>query len=243
MNVALILAAGVGQRMRSGGLPKQFLKLFGKPIIIYTLEKFEDSPDIDAIVLVCRDGYVDRMRRLLEEYHVGKVSRLIVGGSSRQASLRKGLKAIREDGGKDGDIVVIHDGVRPMVSPATIRENIRVAKAYGCAITVRPATESVVITDSESAGIRDFKKRRDTYSLTAPQSFRLEKLWEAYASGGAEECGGMPLLDAGMLCASRGEDVRLVKEQNKNIKITTPEDFYYLKAMIELEENKSIFGI
>ncbi len=243
MNLALILAAGVGQRMRNSGLPKQFLKLFGKPIIIYTLERFEQSPEIDAIVIVCREGYLDLMRGLLADYSMRKVSHLVIGGNSRQASLRKGLEAIREKGGKDEDIVVIHDGVRPMVSLSTIRENVRMAREHGCAVTVRPATESVVVTDSGVAGIADFKNRRSTYFLTSPQTFLLGTIWKAYEAADAEDYGGMPLLDAGMLYASRGEDVHLVKERNKNVKITTPEDFYYLKAMIELEENMSIFGI
>ena len=245
MNTALILAAGVGQRMRNSGLPKQFLKLFGKPILIYTLERFEQSPDIEDVVMVCRDGYVDFVGKLLKDYRIRKVSRLVVGGSSRQESIRKGLEAIRENGGKDEDIVVIHDGVRPMVSPRTLRENIRRAREHGCAITVRSATESIVITDSEAAGIDDFKKRRSTYFLTSPQSFFLGSLWKAYEAAAAESgtYGDMPLLDAGMVYAAYGGKAYLVKEQNKNIKITTPEDFYYLKAMIELEENKSIFGI
>ena len=243
MNIAMILAAGVGQRMRSGGLPKQFLKLFGKPIIVYTLEKFQQHPDIDRIVVVCREGYTDYMSRILHEYDLTKVCRVAVGGSSRQASLGRGLEAIRQVGGEAGDIAVIHDGVRPMVSATTIRENIRVAREHGCAITVHPVSETVVITEGESATIRDFKKRRSTYSLTAPQTFQLGDLLAAYDAGAGPEYEGMPLLDAGMLYASRGGDVRLVKEQGMNIKITTPEDFYYLKAMIELEENKSVFGI
>lgn len=244
MNIALILAAGVGQRMRSAGLPKQFLKLFGKPIIIYTLEKFESCPEIDAVVIVCRDGYIDYMNQLLTDYRIKKCSKVIVGGNDRQSSLKKGLEAVSSVSSQPDDIVVIHDGVRPMVSLSTIQENIRVAKEYGCAITVRPVTESVVITDLDTAAIKDFKKRKDTYSLTAPQSFQLERLQKTYLlSKEIEECEGVPLLDAGMLYASRGGEVHLVKEQGNNIKITTPEDFYYLKSMIELEENKSIFGI
>ncbi len=243
MNTALILAAGVGQRMRNAGLPKQFLKLFGKPIIIYTLEKFANHPEIDDVFIVCREGYLDYMNQLLQEYRVQKISKVLVGGNERQISLRKGLEMLRAEGRQDDDVIVIHDGVRPMVSSATIRENIRVAKRHGCAITVHPAIESIVITDSDQAGIDDFKKRRSTYFLTAPQSFLLGKIWWLYTEEVAEEYKGMPLLDAGMLYASQGGEVHLVKEQNKNVKITTPEDFYYLKAMLELEENKSIFGI
>ncbi len=243
MNIAMILAAGVGQRMRSAGLPKQFLKLYGKPIIIYTLEKFEDNPEIDKIVVVCREGYTDQLEELLQIHHIQKVAKMVLGGNDRQASLLRGLQAIKSMGAAKDDIVIIHDGVRPMILSATISENIRIAREYGCAVTVHPVTESVVITDSVNIGINDFKKRADTYSLTAPQSFRLGELLQAYKETTDSSFNGMPLLDAAMVYAKSGRSVHLVKEQGPNIKITTPEDFYYLKAMIELEENKYIFGL
>lgn len=242
MNYALILAAGVGQRMRSAGMPKQFLKLFGKPIIIYTLEKFENSEDIDKIVVVCREGYTDQLKELLQLYHIGKVEKIIIGGDDRQASLRRGLSALGDIGAKSDDIIVIHDGVRPLISSATIRENVRVAQQYGCAVTVHPVNESVVITDEEEAKMGNFKKRAATYSLTAPQSFRFGEIVKAYESEQDADA-KIPLLDAAMVYANSGRTVHLVKEPGTNIKITTPEDFYYLKAMLELEENKYIFGL
>ena len=158
MNIAIVLAAGVGQRMRNGGLPKQFLKLMGKPIIIYTLEKFEESREIDQIIVVCHGSYIEHMQNLLSFYQIKKVTKVIVGGSDRQSSLLRGLDSMIESGGKAEDIVVIHDGVRPLVDLSTIHENIRVAKQYGCAITVHPVTESVVITESEEAEMADFQK-------------------------------------------------------------------------------------
>ncbi len=243
MNAAIVLAAGVGQRMRNGGLPKQFLKLMGKPIVIYTLEKFEESQDIDQVIVVCHGSYIEHMRKLLSLYQISKVAEVIVGGSDRQGSLKRGLDWIEEYGGKPEDIVVIHDGVRPLVQLSTIHENIRVARQFGCAITVHPVTESVVITDSQEAVMGDFKKRADTYSLTAPQTFQLGKLQEAYEKIGSFREGDIPLLDAAMVYAKAGGDIHLVKEQGANIKITTPEDFYCLKAILELEENKFVFGL
>lgn len=243
MNHAIVLAAGIGQRMRNGGLPKQFLKLMGKPIIIYTLEKFEASTEIDDIIIACHGSYVDYMHRLLQLYQIKKVSRVVVGASDRQGSLQRGLEALAENGGAEDDIAVIHDGVRPLLSPATIHENIRVAKQYGCAITVHPVTETVVITGTDTVGMSGFKKRADTYSLTSPQTFQLGKLMEAYRGMDTMRQGELPLLDAAMVYAGTGGEVHLVKEQSTNIKITTPEDFYYLKALLELEENKYVFGL
>ncbi len=243
VNYAIVLAAGVGQRMRNGGLPKQFLKLMGKPIIIYTLEKFEASREIDQVIVVCHGSYIDYMRELLRLYQIKKANDIVVGGSDRQRSLRRGLNIIVENGGKPQDIVAIHDGVRPLVDLTTIQENIRVAKQYGCAITVHPVTETVVVTQAEEANMADFKRRSDTYSMTAPQTFQLGKIIEAYEKVDQSGEGEMPLLDAAMVYAQAGGEVHLVKQQGANIKITTPEDYYFLKAMLELEENKFVFGL
>lgn len=243
MNIALILAAGVGQRMRNGGLPKQFLNIMGKPIIIYTLEKFEQCIEVDSIVVVCHGSYISYMNELLSQYKIGKVDRVVVGGIDRQNSVKKGLTSIVEAGGKCEDIVLIHDGVRPLIDHATIRENIRVTRQYGSAVTVHPVTESVVVTHSEEAEILDFKERKDTYSLTSPQTFSLGKIVDAYAKSEVCEESAIPLLDAAMIYSKTGEKVHLVKEQNTNLKITTPEDFYYLRAILDLEESKHIFGL
>lgn len=243
MNYAIILAAGVGQRMRNGGMPKQFLKLMGKPIVIYTLEKFEQCEDVDKIVIVCHGSYTDYMKKIIDLYQISKVEKIIVGGKDRQESLCQGLEAVKEIGGKDDDIVIIHDGVRPLVDITTIQENIRVAKMYGCAITAHPVTETVVITDNDSAKIDDLKKRSDTYSMTAPQSFQIGKILNAYEKLNDIDCGDVPLLDAAMVYAKTVGDIQIVKEQGLNIKITTPEDYYYLKAILELQENKYVFGL
>lgn len=243
MNYAIVLAAGVGQRMRNGGLPKQFLKLMGKPIIIYTLEKFEESREIDRVIIVCHGSYINYMEEILRLYRIKKVADIVVGGNDRQSSLRRGLNAIVENGGKSADIVAIHDGVRPLVDLSTIQENIRVARQFGCAITVHPVTETVVVTDAEEADMDDFKKRSDTYSITAPQTFQLGRLIEAYEKVEQSGEGEIPLLDAAMVYARAGGEVHLVKQQGVNIKITTPEDYYFLKAMLELEENKFVFGL
>lgn len=228
--------------MRSGGLPKQFLKLMGKPIVIYTLEKFEQSEEVDKVIVVCHGSYTEHMQSLLQLYQIKKVDKVIVGGNNRQSSLRRGLKAIAEDGGKPDDIVIIHDGVRPLVDLSVIHENICVAEQYGCAVTAHPVTESVIITSTEEAGMDGFKKRADTYSITAPQTFQFGKIMEAYEKIDTMEA-EMPLLDAAMVYAGTGGTVHLVKEQRTNIKITTPEDFYVLKAILELEEQKNVFGV
>lgn len=242
MNYGLILAGGVGQRMRRTGMPKQFLEVFGKPIIIYTLQKFDYCEDIDAVVIVCHSSYKDYMESLLQRYGIQKVKAIVSGGKDRQDSVLNGLKYIQASGASDEDVIVIHDGVRPLIQESILSENVRVASKYGNAMTVRPVIESVVITDKEEVGFDDFKKRDDTYSLTAPQSFQLGVLTRAYKEIEGIET-PMPLLDSALVFTYLGNKIHIIKENNNNIKVTTPEDYYILKAMLELEENRYVFGI
>lgn len=242
MNYAIILAGGVGQRMRSSGMPKQFLEVFRKPIIVYTLERFEDCQDIDEVVIACNASWLEYMQNLVKKFNLQKVKAIVVGGKDRQKSIENGLAYIENNGASSDDIIVIHDGVRPLVQTGIISENVRVAKKFGSAMTVRPVIESVVITGDDKAKFDDFKKRDDTYSLTAPQTFKLALLKKAYKD--TEEIDQpIPLLDAALAHTYLGNDIHIVKETNQNIKITTPEDYYILKAMLELEESKFVFGL
>lgn len=242
MNYGLILAGGVGQRMRRTGMPKQFLEILGKPIIIYTLQKFEYCDDIDEIVIACHASWKEYMEALITRYGFSKIKAVILGGKDRQDSILNGLRYIQTCDAVDDDVIVIHDGVRPLVHESILSENVRVAKKYGGAMTVRPVIESVVITSNDTAKFENFKKRDDTYSLTAPQSFQLHVLAEAYNDIKGKET-PMPLLDSALVFTYLGNDIHLIKESNNNIKITTPEDYYILKAMLELEEHRYVFGI
>ena len=228
--------------MRSSGMPKQFLEVFGKPIIIYTLEKFEKCEDIDKIVISCNASWIEYMNSLINQYRISKILEVVLGGKNRQESIRNGIIRISKEGGPDDDIVVIHDGVRPLVQNVIISENIRIAKKYGCAMTVKPVVESVCITKSDDAGSEAFKKREDTYSLTSPQTFELGIL-EAIYEKNFDINEPMPILDAAIGYTFLGNNIHIVKENNNNLKITTPEDYYILKAMLELEESKYVFGI
>ena len=242
MNYGLILAGGVGQRMRRTGMPKQFLEVFGKPIIIYTLQKFEYCENIDAVVIVCHSSWKDYMESMLQRYGIKKVKAVVSGGKDRQERVLNGLKYIQANGALDEDVIVIHDGVRPLIQENILSENIRVAMKYGNAMTVRPVIESVVITDKDEVGFEDFKKRDDTYSLTAPQSFKLGVLTQAYKDIEGKDT-PIPLLDSALFFTYLGNKIHIIKENNNNIKVTTPEDYYILKAMLELEENRYVFGI
>ena len=144
MTVALIFAGGTGRRMRSSGTPKQFLELYGKPIIIYTLEKFESNPDVDGIVVVCLEGYIDHMKKLIERYGITKAESVVPGSTTGQLSIYEGLKEIVARFGPD-TVTLVHDGVRPLVDPVTISRCAALAAQKGNAVTVVPAQETMIL--------------------------------------------------------------------------------------------------
>ena len=124
MNTAVIFAGGVGKRMHAKDIPKQFLKMHDKPIIVHTLELFEEHPEIDAIVVACVSNYIGYMNELVRKYNLKKVQKIVPGGKSGQESIFNGLKAAEMIGNRDKDIVLIHDGVRPLINAKTIEDNI-----------------------------------------------------------------------------------------------------------------------
>lgn len=243
MNYAIILAGGTGQRMNRNGMPKQFLGLFGKPIIIYTLQEFERNSYIDQIIIPCNAEWISHMQQLAKEYQITKAKFIIPGGHDRTSSVQAGLDIIK-DFISDEDIVMIHDGVRPLIRQETINKNIETARQYGNAITVHSNIETVVVTQTEYAQWNDFKNRNITYTLTAPQTFFAKELIETLAEvTDLHLDSDMPLLDAALVYAKLGRQLYLVKEEGNNIKITTPEDYYYLKAYLESQESKHIWGV
>ena len=243
MNYAIILAGGTGQRMRQSGMPKQFLDVYGKPIIVYTLETFQACEDVDEIIIPCNSDWLDHMQGLVKKYHLSKVKHVICGGADRMGSVWAGIREI-EDTIMEDDVVVIHDGVRPLVEDAVIRENVKVAQTKGNAMTVRANIETVVVTENDVAVWEDFKDRNLTYTLTAPQSFRANELIQTLEEAQKMETeNAIPLLDVSMAYARLGKQVHLVVEKGNNLKITTPEDYYYLKAYLELQESRHILGV
>lgn len=178
MNIALIFAGGTGQRMNAGAVPKQFLKLHGKPIIIYTIEQFENHTQIDEIVVVCLEKWIPYLKKLLENFCIRKVNVIVPGGKTGQESIYNGIKVIFEKFPSDS-IVLVHDGVRPLIDEATITANIDSVKKYGNAITVTPAIETIAI-NSEEGKIERFVDRSMCLIAKAPQSFWVRDLFRCH---------------------------------------------------------------
>lgn len=238
MNVALIFAGGTGQRMNSKSKPKQFLEMHGKPIIIYTLQHFNEHPDIDAICIVCLQGWEKELKHLLAVYNINKVKWITNGGDTGHDSIYNGLKAMKSDL-QNKDIVIIHDGVRPLINKDLIDKNIKTVEQHGNSITVEKASESVVQLN-ENGGIANVPPRSTMRIAKAPQCFRFEEIWDVHVQAQND---GFKSIDSAHLLHHYGHALYTVESTPYNIKIATPSDFYVFRALFEAIENSQIFGI
>ncbi|HEL2057440.1 TPA: 2-C-methyl-D-erythritol 4-phosphate cytidylyltransferase [Streptococcus suis] len=240
MNIGVIFAGGVGSRMKSKGLPKQFLEVHGKPIIVHTIELFENHPEIDAIVVVCVADWLDYMNRLVTKFALTKVKAVVSGGETGQMSIFNGLEAAESVAGDEEAIVLIHDGVRPLINAQTISDNIATVKECGTAITSVPAKETVVLIDSDN-NIDEVVDRTRSFIAKAPQSFYLKDILEVQRDAIAK--GITNAIDSSTLMGMYNRKLKIVEGPFENIKITTPDDFYTFKALHDAKENAQIFGL
>lgn len=241
MNIALVFAGGTGKRMNSKGTPKQFLELNGKPIIIHTIEHFENHPKIDKIVIVCVEGWISYLNNIIKKNQIKKVCKIVKGGKTGQESIRNGLFWIRDHIKYQQDsIVLIHDGVRPLINERTITDNIDCVKKHGNAITVTSAIETIVKIN-EVNEIENIEKRSQCRLARAPQSFILSDIIEAHEKALINHTNDM--IDSASLMKEYGHKLHIVDGPIENIKITTPSDFFIFKAIIEAKENSQIWGI
>lgn len=238
MNTALIFAGGTGQRMKSATKPKQFLELYGKPIIIYTIELFENNEEIDGIVVVCLESWIPYLEKLLDKFQIKKVKAIVPGGDSGQASIRNGVNKLSELYPEDS-IVLIHDGVRPLITDKTITDNIATVRKFGNCITTAPAIETIALkTDTELVG--DIIERSKAVMARAPQSFYLKDIKKSHDM--AVEEGKEDFIDSACMMKYYGHRLHIVEGPSENIKITTPTDFYCFRAITDSRENSQIFG-
>lgn len=238
MAAALIFAGGTGRRMNTRSKPKQFLELHGKPIIIYTLEHFEYHEDIQKITVVCLTDWITELKGLLKRYGITKVARIIPGGETGHDSIYYGLAAMKEDTGDD-EIVLIHDGVRPLINEELISRNIEAVEKYGSAITVEAARESIVRC-IDGKNVSEVPPRGQMYTAKAPQSFRYGEILKLYERAQKE---GVQTIDSSHLCSLYHVPMHVVESTKNNLKITEPADYYMYRALYEAMESQQIFGI
>lgn len=235
--IALIFAGGSGRRMNNGGVPKQFLELKGKPIIVYTLEHFQKHPEIDAIVVVSISTGIEYLKSLVAKYSLDKVKYIVPGGETGQDSIYEGLKTIHEHFPEDS-IVLIHDGVRPLIDAKTISGNIEGVRKYGSCITCVPTIETFVVQNQN--GNFDIPERKDSLIARAPQSFVLRDIFDAH--NWARDNGRHDYIDSCSLMNSRGYNLHTILGPLDNIKITTPMDYFIFKTLVDVHEVQQVFG-
>ena len=244
MNIAIILAGGVGKRMNPNGIPKQFLKINDIPIIIHTLQVFEECNEIDGIVITCVKEYIEYLEELTRQYKISKVLKIVEGVETNQLSSYNGIVAANElVNSTEKNIVLMHDGVRPIIDVDLISQNIETVKKYGSAISCAQQKETTVLTDGTDKQIVSITERENTYIARAPQSFFLEELLEAHKK--AREAGEKEMIDACSLMSryANKHNMHVVKCNSDNIKITTPDDFYMAEALIKSRKAKQILGV
>lgn len=235
-NVVVIFAGGTGQRMHTRSCPKQFLELHGKPILVYTLEQFQKHPEIDGIVLVGLEGWLDYCRELAEKYRLSKVGAIVPGGANGQESIFHGLsKAVEMYPGDS--VVLIHDGVRPLIDSETISRAIASVRTYGSAVVVAPATETVALRSGDNE-VRDIIDRSSCQLAKAPQCFILEDIYSAHLRARAE--GRTDFIDSASLMRHYGCRLFSVQGTSENIKITTPLDFYIFRSIMDAREDAQL---
>lgn len=226
-NIALIIAGGSGTRMHQD-IPKQFMSVNDRPVIVYTLEAFEKHPEIDAIVVVCIKGWRNVLLTYAKQFNITKLKYVVHGGKNGQDSIRNGVMELEKHYNPD-DFVLIHDAIRPMVSAEIISDNIRVAREYGNAITSISCAEAMIETKDSVVSVgsypRDQLKRTQT-----PQAFRIGEICDLHRR--ALEAGITNSIASCTLMIEMGEQVYFSAGSEKNVKLTTVEDIDIFKALL-----------
>ena len=237
MNIAVIFAGGQGNRLHYHSRPKQFLEFRGKPIVVYTIEVFQHIQEVDAIVVACLDDWIPYLRSQIEKYDLTKVVEIVPGGKKGQDSIYNGLVCTKQHF-PDDSIVLIHDGVRPLVTEKTVIECIETAKEKGNCVVCVPATETIAIKNTD--GSLEVPNRDNVLMFRAPQCFILKDVLEAHQKALAE--GRHDFIDTSSMMNHYGYELHTVTGTAENIKITTPADYFMFKAIIEAREESAVFG-
>lgn len=230
MVIALIIAGGSGKRMGQN-IPKQFINVYGKPVLIYTLESFERHPQIDAIEVVCIDGWKETLQSYAKKYNITKLKWVISGGRTGQESIRNGVFAL-EDVISSDDIVIIHDGIRPLVDEEVLTDVIIKCKEYGNAVSSMPYNEQIFVIDDEMSTTR-YIPRETLRRVVTPQAYRFEKLDWAYHNAFDKKIGISESSYANTMMVELGERLYFAIGSDKNIKLTTQDDLNLFKGYLK----------
>ncbi len=234
MNIALIIAGGSGQRMNQD-IPKQFINIYDKPVIIYTLESFQKHPEIDVIEVVCIDGWHDILKAYSKQFNITKLRKVVSGGETVQESIRNGVFDLEERCSED-DIIIIHDGIRPLVDESVLSDVIVKCKKYGNAVTSMPYNEQIFIV-KDGVSTCGYIPRETLRRVATPQAYRYDKLLWAYREAFNKRIGIFGSSYTNTMMVDLGETLYFATGSDKNIKLTTKDDLEIFKSYLKLERD------
>lgn len=227
MNIALLTAAGASTRMGQD-IPKQFLTVNERPVIVYTMEIFQHHPEIDEIMVICLQGWEKILQAYANQFNITKLARIVQGGESGQESIYNGISSLEKDHSQD-DLILVHDGNRPFLSSKMISDCIRTANHYGCSVAAIPCQEAMVLTDDGIISTRNIDRSHLKRTQT-PHGFTLGKMCELHRR--AKEKGITNTTATCTLMMELGEPVYFYDGSEKNIKLTTLDDMDIFKALL-----------
>lgn len=235
MNVAVIIAGGSGHRMGQD-IPKQFINVHDKPILIYTLEGFQKHPQIDAIEVVCIDGWHDVLWAYARQFNITKLKWVISGGVTGQESIKNGIYNL-EDKCYGDDIIIIHDGIRPLVDDTVLSDVIIKCQKYGNAVTSLPYNEQIFVIDDEISTTK-YIPRETLRRVSTPQAYRFELIDQGYHEAFEKEIGIYGSSYANTMMVELGYRLYFAAGSDKNIKLTTKDDLEMFKAYLQQDKDK-----
>ena len=232
--IAILIAGGSGARMGQD-IPKQFINVYDKPVLLYTLEGFQKHPMIDAIEVVCLDGWHDILRAYAKQFGIDKLQWIVSGGSTGQESIRNGVYHLEGIAAPD-DIIVIHDGIRPLVDESVLTDVIRKAQQYGNAVTAMPYNEQIFVADDEISTVK-YIPRETLRRVATPQAYRFDLLDEKYHEAFEKEIGIYGSSYANTMMVELGVRLYFAAGSDKNIKLTTKDDLEMFKAYLKSDKD------
>lgn len=236
MNIAIIIAGGSGHRMGQD-IPKQFINVYDKPVLIYTLEGFQNHPMIDKIVVVCIKGWENVVKAYAKQFSITKLIDIVPGGESGQESIRNGVFSL-EGYAKDEDIIIIHDGIRPLVEPSVLSDVINCGQKYGNAVTSMPYNEQIFLVDNDQPETTvKYIPRETLRRVSTPQAYRFELLDSKYHEAFEKEIGIYGSSYTNTMMVELGVRLYFAAGSDKNIKLTTKDDLELFKAYLHLDKS------
>jgi 2-C-methyl-D-erythritol 4-phosphate cytidylyltransferase len=235
-NIAVIIAGGSGHRMGQD-IPKQFINVYDKPVLIYTLEGFQKHPQIDAIEVVCIDGWHDVLRAYAKQFNITKLKWIVSGGETGQESIRNGVYNL-EGKAADDDVIVIHDGIRPLVDDSVLTDVLVKAAKFGNAVTSMPYNEQIfVISKEDETTTTQYIPRETLRRVSTPQAYRFDILDQKYHEAFEKQIGIFGSSYTNTMMVELGETLHFAAGSDKNIKLTTKDDLELFKAYLKADKD------